>query len=172
MGDELAAFGTWASIFKNPSELVKTVTKHYALHHKAIQTDIAALEADWDAGLFFKSGVDLADLLTLGIGPIVVTEEVVNLPPVNLVPDFTAGLIYGFTGNNHLDDLQGCMEDISPLEEDAENFISHLTHGKIIEAIQDVGDVIWMLPDAVEGCDNADVNEDIQAIEEWATIFT
>ena len=74
------------------------------------------------------------------------------------VPDFVAGLIYGFTGNNHLDDLQGCMEDISPLEEDAENFISHLTHGKIIEAIQDVGDVIWMLPDAVEGCDNADVN--------------
>ena len=36
MTDELSALESWASIFLNPSELVATVTKHYALHHKTI----------------------------------------------------------------------------------------------------------------------------------------
>ena len=50
MGDDLAAFGEWAQIFTNPKELMATVTKHYALHRKAIQADIAEDKAHWAAG--------------------------------------------------------------------------------------------------------------------------
>ena len=104
---DIAALESWATIFTNPTELLSTVTKHFLLHKKEIKSDVAALEADWSNHLYFKSGTDLADLLTLAVGP--VSTNNVTLPPLNLVPDFTAGLIYGFTGENHLDELRTCM---------------------------------------------------------------
>ena len=70
------AIEKWAAIFKNPRELAETVSKHYLFHKKQIQTDVAALEADWGTGLYFRAGVDLADLMTVAIGPIVVTSYV------------------------------------------------------------------------------------------------
>ena len=70
------AIEKWAAIFKNPRELAETVSKHYLFHKKQIQTDVAALEADWGTGLYFRAGVDLADLMTVAIGPIVVTSSV------------------------------------------------------------------------------------------------
>ena len=62
------------------------------------------METDWDAKEYFQAGDDLATLMTVAIGPIESETEVsdVTIPPLNLVPDFTAGLIYGFTGDNHL----------------------------------------------------------------------
>jgi hypothetical protein len=41
MGDDIQAIEEWASIFKDPATLVATVTKHFALHRKAIKADIA-----------------------------------------------------------------------------------------------------------------------------------
>ena len=89
MGDELKAVEDWAKIFTNPSELVKTVTKHFAFHKAAIQADLAAVESDWKAGLQFKAGVDLADLLTLAIGPI-------ELPAVEFVEGPKVMPLFGF----------------------------------------------------------------------------
>ena len=70
MGDDLAAIKQWADIFRDPKELVQVVTKHYLFHKGQIKTDVAALEADWTQGLYFRAGVDLADLMTVAIGPI------------------------------------------------------------------------------------------------------
>ena len=66
--------------------------------------------------------------MTVAIGPIESETEVsdVTLPPLNLVPDFTAGLIYGFTGDNHLEELRTCMKDIDPLVDDVEQAITDL----------------------------------------------
>lgn len=107
MDEDIQAIEQWAAIFKSPTELFKTVSKHYLFHKSEIKADIAALETDWQAHSMFKAGTDLADLLTLAIGPIEVDEA--NLPPVIAVPDFTSGLIYGFTGNDHRSELEGCM---------------------------------------------------------------
>ena len=41
MGDDIAAIESWASIFKDRSALVATVTKHYLFHKKEINGDIA-----------------------------------------------------------------------------------------------------------------------------------
>ena len=130
---------------------MSTVTKHYLLHKKEIKSDVAALEADWNNHLYFKSGTDLADLLTLAVGPIDVNKGL-TLPPLNLVPDFTAGLIYGFTGDNHLDLLRTCMQDVDPLIKDAQTALDDIKGGKVIAGAHDIGDIIWMFPDAVAGC--------------------
>ena len=39
----------------------------------------------------------------------------IPLPDLTGVPEFTAGLLYGLTGNNHLDEIKVCMEDVDPL---------------------------------------------------------
>jgi hypothetical protein len=48
MGDDVIAFKEWASIFHNPAELIATVSKHVALHRKAIKADIAMAKAEWE----------------------------------------------------------------------------------------------------------------------------
>jgi len=115
------ALESWAKIFTNPTELVSTVTKHYLLHKKAITADIDAAEADWKNHLYYKAGNDVADLLTLAVGPVVVpAPAMMMMPPVDpMVPDFTAGLIYGFTGHDHKAELEGCMTDLEPIATDA-----------------------------------------------------
>ena len=76
MQDDIQAIESWASIFTNPAELAKKASTHYALHRKQVKADIGALEGDWNSQLYFKAGADLADLMTLVVGPIeVVTAQ-------------------------------------------------------------------------------------------------
>lgn len=98
----------------------------------------------------FKAGADLADLLTLAVGPIEVNEA--NMPPVIAVPDFTSGLIFAFTGNDHRSELEGCMTDIEPLVNDAMDALDDIRHLNLIKGVEDLADIIWMLPDAVSSC--------------------
>ena len=109
MDEDLAAFGDWASIFLNPKELTATVTKHYALHKRAIDADIAADKAHWAAEEWWKAGIVTADLLTIAVGPItpIYPTAMVGMD-VMAVPDFVAGLIYGFTGSNDLEEIEAC----------------------------------------------------------------
>ena len=147
---DIAAIESWAAIFKDPTSLVATVTKHYLLHKKAITGDIDAMKADWSADLYYKSGVDLADLLTLAVGPI---QEAYMLPPLDqVVPDFTAGLILGFTGNDHKDELELCMSDVEPIAEKAHAVLDDILGKHFIHAMQDIAGIFWLLPDAVSGC--------------------
>ena len=70
MDEDIAALKSWASIFTDPARLSAVVGKHWLFHKTEIKADIGALVSDWDAGLYFKAGVDLADTLTLAIGPV------------------------------------------------------------------------------------------------------
>lgn len=166
MDEDIAAIEAWAQIFTNPTELAATISKHYLFHKTQIKTDITAVETDWNNALYFKSGADLADLMTLAVGPI---ETSLMLPPLNAAPDFAAGLIFGFTGDNHLEEMRTCMTDIEPLINDANAALADIKAGHVIKGIEDMGDIIFMLPDAVSSCTG--MEDDIAAIEEWATIF-
>lgn len=171
MTDDLAAIKSWASIFTDPSALAAKVAKHYAFHKAAIQADIAAVEADWESGLYFRTGADLAALLTLAVGPIE-TNNGIDLPPVEAVPDFTAGLIYGFTGHDHREELEGCMTDIEPLVDDAKAALADIASLNLIKGVMDLGDIIWMLPEAVESCGElGNLQEDIDAMLAWAEVL-
>ena len=70
MQDDLAAIAAWAQIFKNPSELISTVTKHYLLHRHAVSNDISTIKLDWANESYFATGRATADLVTVLIGPI------------------------------------------------------------------------------------------------------
>lgn len=85
--------------------------KNLALHRKAIFADINLAKTEWKDEQYFKTGVTVADLLNLAIGPIKpiyppTTDN--GLDPL-AVPDFVAGLIYGFTGDNELTEIEACF---------------------------------------------------------------
>ena len=108
------ALESWATIFTNPTELVSTVTKHYLLHKKTITADIQATEADWKAGSYYKSGQDLADLLTLAVGPVpapALPAEAMNgiEGKVLAIGEFVGGFLHGMAVDNNLTELQACF---------------------------------------------------------------
>jgi len=146
------------------------VTKHYLLHKKAITTDIDAVKADWANHLYYKAGNDLADLLTLAVGPVVVPAMMMMMPPVYpMVPDYTAGLIFGFTGHDHKAELEGCMTDSEVIAADAQKALQDILAGDFIKSMNAIGDLIWMLPDAVSSCGELTaLMADIDVMLGWA----
>ena len=70
MDEDIASIEAWAQIFTQPTELSKTVAKHWLLHGNTIKADIADEEADWASGEYFNAGVDTANALTEAVGPI------------------------------------------------------------------------------------------------------
>lgn len=52
-----------------------------------------------------------ADLMTVAVGPITPVYPTAMVGcDVLAVPDFVAGLIYGFTGDNDLAELEACYQ--------------------------------------------------------------
>jgi len=210
MDEDLAAFSDWASIFLNPAELTKTVTKHYALHRNAINADIAEEKAHWAAEEWWKAGITAADLMTIAIGPItpVYPTSMVKFRPgctdacflkyaashaedkiglarclkkcdgvsetenmsLLAVPDFIAGLIYGFTGDNDLPEIEACYAGGQQVQVDAMNLLADLKKIDIVNAYKDKNALMRDLKDATTKCTGMD--EDIARIEAWAEIFT
>ena len=70
MDEDIAAIESWAQIFTDPAKLSATLAKHYAFHKSEIKADITTLETDWDASSYFQAGDDLAALMTVAVGPI------------------------------------------------------------------------------------------------------
>ena len=67
------------------------------------------MKSDWAAHDYFKAGIDIADALTITIGPIQETAPVLNAFDPMAVPDFIAGFIYGMTGDNDLVEIEACF---------------------------------------------------------------
>jgi len=176
MDEDMAAIKTWASIFKDPARLAATISKHMLFHKSDIEADIKTVETDWSSAKYFQSGVDLADLMILAIGPITPATPAVSLlemPPVDpFVPDFTAGLIHGFTGNDHRAELEGCMTNLEPIADDLMAILNDAKSMHFLKIANDLGNIIWMLPDAVSSCEQlTQLQADIQVMTDWAEVL-
>jgi len=88
------------------------------------------------------------------------------------VPDFTAGLIMGFTGNDYRTELEGCMTDLEPLAKDAKTALGDIKHFHLMKFAGDLGNFIWMLPNAVSTCGTlTELKADLDAMLDWAKIL-
>ena len=86
------------------------------------------------------------------------------------VPDFVAGFVYGMTGDNHLSELEACYTGGTDVVHDVQLAVTRIEYGSYIAGFAEIGKIINEFPAALTTCQNMD--EDIAAIEEWATIFT
>jgi hypothetical protein len=88
------------------------------------------------------------------------------------IPDFVAGLIYGFTGDNHLDELELCFHGTQDLVNDSEALVRDLSNGNWIKAIDDNARFSQDIADSVHNCSGAGLHDDFAEIAAWADIFT
>lgn len=86
------------------------------------------------------------------------------------VPDYSAGLIYGLTGANHLEEIEACYHGSHDLAQDAHTALIDLQNGRWLKSITEFKQVMDKFPDTLSGCKNLD--EDLATIKNWATIFT
>ena len=175
MGDDLHAIGSWATIFEHPGQLTATVSKNYLLHRKAIDSDIASVKSDFAAKEYFKAGVATADLLTVAIGPVqapVTTSIYPQSFELMSVPDFIAGFFYGFTDENHLTEIEACYEGAETEIGLFQTALTSLEHGEIIKAARELSQAFTQLSTDLTACKMTSMGDDVNALEEWASIFT
>jgi len=173
MKDDLAAIKQWTAIFKDPTALVKTVTKNYLFHQKAIKADIAAVKTDWAADNFFKAGKDIADIAVKAIGPIKSTPAAEYGVDIKMIDHFLAGFIYGMTTQNHLTELEACYAGGETMEQEILASIKDFETGgwdNITQGVLEVLLVALQLPQELHTCES--MQDDLHAIADWASIFS
>ena len=109
--------------------------------------------------------------MTLAIGPIkpVYPTAMLSLD-VLAVPDFVAGLIYGFTGDNDLEEIEACYNGGVQVQVDALNLLADVKNLEVVQAYKDYETLKTDLKAATTSCTGMD--EDIARIEAWGEIFT
>ena len=55
-----------------------------------------------------------------------------HLPDLTGVPDFVAGLVYGLTGHNHLDEIQHCFDGSSDMLHHVQAALDDIRHLHLI----------------------------------------
>ena len=167
MDDDVAAIEAWAQIFTHPTELSKTVAKHWLMHGSQIKADIAKEESDWSAGSYFDAGKDTAAALTLAVGPI--QNGIPNMP-LDAPLLFVGGLLEGMVGDNHLTEISTCFADGEATVTDVEAVVKAVEAGHWFKAAEDVKTTVTAFTTALTACES--MGDDLKAVEQWATIFT
>jgi hypothetical protein len=137
------------------------------IHHAALAKDITQEKADWTAKNYFHGGVDAADMMTILVGPIKkayldAKYKNVSFDPLS-VPEYIAGLMYGLTGENHLDELTKCLNTGDGLLKQVETVVGDFEGKHIIHGFEDLGTLASMLPPALATCEGMD--DDIAQIK-------
>jgi hypothetical protein len=166
MQDDLARLSEWGAAFKNPTSLVGEVIKNWAFHKRGIKSDLADEKTAWAAGEYFEAGRYTADAMTLLVPVPKQAEE--NLSIVS-IPDFLAGFVYGLTEENHLTEFETCFSGAHDLEGYLMSFLGDLEHFEIIHAFEDFDKFLFHFQLDTQGCHN--MQDDLTAVEEWASIF-
>jgi len=86
------------------------------------------------------------------------------------VPDFVAGFVFGMTGDNHLTEIEACYQGGTDVVSDVQKAVTKIESGSYIAGFAEIGLIINEFPSTLTTCKNMD--DDIKAIESWATIFT
>lgn len=165
---ELMAFEGFTRQFADHDALMQLVTKNYLLHQKEINDDLAAFAKAYAAADYNTCGDLASKISNLCLGnvpmPTVMFNGQLNFDAIS-VPEFVAGLIYGFTQNNHLGELQTCLKDVDTLYVDIEKTITDFKGGNVLNGVTDIGSLIVLIPTSGQECYGT--TDDLKKIENW-----
>ena len=143
---------------------------------QTISDAVAKAETDWAAGNYFNAGVDLANVSVELIGP-APTEMVSDVVPasvdVHMVNYIIAGFIFGMTTQNHLTEIEACYTGGATMVQEIMTAIYDFKAGGwnyITQGVLNVLLAALQIPQELHTCKN--MQEDLTAIKEWASVFT
>jgi len=193
MDEDIAAIEAWASIFTNKAQLVATATLNYALHRRAIKSDIAEFKADWAADLYYQGGIDAANIVEKLLGPINTTvDELVEFNEENLTMysvdeeedenenglgdlelrpsvKFIGGIIEGMLDINHLPEISECHDEGLLILPGIKEALSALTGGQLVKALKLLGNALDQVQTTLTSCHQ--MGDDLQAMGQWVHIL-
>lgn len=70
MQADLARIEKWAEIFKNPTQLIQTLTTNVIKNFGEITGDVSKIGTDFSGQKYEQAGVDVADILVATLGPV------------------------------------------------------------------------------------------------------
>jgi len=182
MADDVTSIKTWLAQFKDIPALIERVSKHALVHMKGIKKDIAAEKADWDAGNYFKAGADIADAVTLALGPMSESIKPANRAYLtefeknglfHEITHILAGFIYGMTKDNHLTEIEACYCGGTEMEHEIMKGIQDFKNGgwdNITQGVLEIALAALQLPQELHTCEN--MGDDLAAIGAWGKNFT
>lgn len=88
---------------------------------------------------------------------------------VKSVPDFIAGFLYGWTGDNHLTEVEACYTSDLPIVHDLRKAGDELINMHILKSIELFEKAVFNLQVAMEPCHN--MQDDIDALKAWSAEF-
>ena len=169
MSDDVAEIEAWAQIFTHPTTLASTVAKNWLFHGKKIKADITKEESDWSSQSYFAAGQDVADALTLAVGPMKPAYEVDANMPLDAPLLFVGGLMEGLVGDNHLTELSSCFTDAEAVVKDVETVVQDVEGKKWVSAAEAIKTTVVGVETALQDCKGMD--DDIAAIKSWSKVF-
>ena len=169
MGDDIAEIEAWAKIFTEPATLSATVAKNWLFHSKKIKADITKEESDWSSGNYFSAGQDVADALTLAVGPMKPAYEVDANVDLKAPLLFVGGLMEGLVGDNHLTEFSSCFTDAEAVVKDVEAVVKDVEAKHWFTAAEAVKTTVQGFETALHDCEGMD--EDIAAVKSWSKVF-
>ena len=167
MTDDLQALEAWSVQFKDPKALIGHITKRFLTHRKEIETDFSTMKTDWASQQYTAAGEAMADLVVAAIGPVNKSDDVEL--DVMAVPDFVAGFMFEITGDNNLAEIEQCYKGGDLVVDDAEAALADIKAGHFITGVQDLGKVVYDLPDALADCSG--MQDDVATLETYAAQF-
>jgi len=87
-----------------------------------------------------------------------------------MAPDFLAGMIYGFTGDNELPEIEACYTGGEEIISDSQKLLDELKAEDWVQATKTGFRLNNEVQHALDTCQNLD--GDIARIEAWGEIFT
>lgn len=165
----------WASIFTDPNALGHSLSYNYLTQTDLIKDYIGSSMVHISTDNFKQAGQEFADIAIILLGPLAVTAPVVadmNLDP-HMVNYLLAGFVYGMTTQNHLTEIEACYAGGSEMEKEIVTAIGDFKKGGWDNITQGVLEILLaglQAPQEFNTCSN--MQDDIQAIADWASIFT
>ena len=85
------------------------------------------------------------------------------------VPKFIAGFMYHLTWHHCVIELEQCLIGGDQIVKDVLAVLKDIKSGHFLDGVQDFSKIIWDLPDALSGCEDAE--HDIQMLKAYAEQF-
>ena len=198
IGEDIQAIESWAMQFTEPVKLSRKVTKHMTFNALPIRKEMKSLEDNIENGAHFEAGRDLASVTNLLLngkppksskkddkddddckkkGKKCKNEEKqeVNDPkgPLVKTTHITAGLLFGMTGQNDLEQIEACFQGSQKMLDSLEQAIADFSDGgwnSITQGSIEIVQLALMIPLEMQTC--SDMSEDFAKIQAWGLQFT
>ena len=144
MTDDMARLTAWAQIFHDQTELVSTVTKHILAHPVTVIQDVESAINYWNTGDAYNTGVELAKIVEIAIGPVSTMMTQMNyMFEIMSIPEFIGGFVFALLGESNLPEIDACYNGVTPLVSIMENFVTQLLSFEILQAIGSLESFIY-----------------------------